>query len=102
MPVNLDGPVVKVGVWHRAHPTVLNNFAPFCAEDVNGAGAGGADRRMNQPTVIISADSSLAVPFELPFNSRLVASSAEPLKMQPGTADRSFGNNSFETPCSTL
>jgi hypothetical protein len=95
--------VVKVVVWHRAQPAALNSVAPFCAEGVSGAGAGGADRRMNNAKLTTSEDISLAVPVELPLEfSMLVASSDELLKTQPDAAERSFGKTSFETPCSTL
>ncbi len=32
MPVNFDIPVVRVAVWQRAQPTLLNRLAPFVAD----------------------------------------------------------------------
>ena len=64
---------------------------------------------MNAAKFTTSDDISDAVPMGVPklgllafWFSRLVASSGVPLKTQPGTALRSLGKFSLETPCSTL
>src|SRR5262249_13091560 len=79
-----------------------NNADPLCADDVSAAGAGGAVRRMNAAKLTVSDDRSETLPTGLPFTVRLVPSSGPGLKTQPGTAERSLGKTSFETPCSTL
>lgn len=91
------------GEWQSAQPMLLKAADPFCVEVVGAAGAGGADKRANAAKFTMSEDISEAVPLELPEPfCMFVASSGEPLKTQPGTAERSLGNSSLATPCSTL
>src|SRR5579863_3114071 len=78
-------------------------------DGVDGAGFAGADRRMNAAKFTMSDDISEFVPIVVPKLglpalglSRLVESSGEPLNTHPATALRSLGNNSLDTPCSTL
>src|SRR5262249_55452549 len=99
MPVNGDAPVLSVGVWHRAQPMLLNNAWPFCAEVESGAGIGGDDRRMKMANILVS---ELALPLSESPGGTGVLSSGVPLNTQPGTAARSLGKFSLETPCSTL
>ena len=46
MAADFDSPVVKVAVWHRAQPTLLNRLAPFDVDVDGDAGVGGARSRM--------------------------------------------------------
>src|ERR1700722_11325881 len=100
----MDAAVVSDVEWHSAHPTLLNKLLPFGAADACGAGCGGADNRAKIAKFTTSDDMVDAVPNgRRVFGSRsTVESSGVALKTQPGTAERSFGNISFETPCSTL
>ena len=77
--------------------------------DVWGLGVGGANRRMKAAKFAVSESISDAVPIAVPLFglallllTRLVESSGVSLNTQPRIADRSFGNNSLITPCSTL
>src|SRR5579864_4920430 len=109
MPVKIDCPVVSCGEWHSEQPMLANRLAPFCVDEVEGPGEGGAVNRLKAAKFAVSDDISEAVPtvvpkfelLELPFK-RFVESSGELLNTQPATALRSFGKSSFETPCSTL
>src|SRR5271169_3935011 len=109
MPVKTEAAVVREGEWHRVQPILLNRFAPFCVDGVGDAGVAGAESRMNAAKFSKSANISDTVPMGvlkfgllgLPFRMLLESSGVE-LNTQPGTALRSFGNNSVETPCSTL
>ena len=102
-PGERDEPVVNVGEWHSAQPTMLKSVRPFVAEAENAAGAGGAESRMKLAKLTMSDDISVVVPAWPPLALRiLVASSGDPLKTHPGVAERSFTKASFETPCSTL
>ena len=87
-----DFAVFKDGVWHNAQPMVLKRLEPFCADAMNGTGAGGADSRMNVAKFVTS--------LEPPAMG--VESSGVTLNTQPGTAERSFMKTTFATPCSTL
>src|SRR5580692_12226169 len=109
MPVKMEGPVERVGEWQRLQPIALNWAAPFNVDAVEGAGVGGAERRLKAAKFTMSEDISDSVPTAVPKLglrglglSRLVASSGDPLKTQPGTALRSLGKLSLDTPCSTL
>src|SRR5579859_27310 len=99
MPVNCDCAVVSEDEWHKTQPILLNNAWPFDAEADNGAGVGGAVRRMKMAKLVTSE-------FALPVSERSggvgVVSSGVALNTQPGTAARSLGKPSLETPCSTL
>ena len=61
-------------------------------------GVGGALSLMKRAKFITSDAAADA----LPLPARLVKSSGDGLNTQPDTALRSFGNSSFEMPCSTL
>src|SRR2546426_6221870 len=109
MPVKIEARVVSEGEWHRAQPILRKRFEPFCVGSVCGPGVGGADRRMKAAKFAVSDSISDAVPIVVPLFglallllTRLVESSGISLNTQPGIADRSFGNNSLVTPCSTL
>ncbi len=76
---------------------------------MDASGIGGASSRLNAAKFTTSDDISEAVPIDVPAFGLLafplrrgVASSGDPLNTQPVTALRSFGNTSFDTPCSTL
>jgi hypothetical protein len=95
----------ELGEWQRLQPMVLNTVAPFTVDGVDGAGVGGAERRMNAAKFTISDDISDTVPSVVPklgllefWFKMLVASSGDPLKTQPATALRSLGKFSLETP----
>src|SRR5581483_609519 len=109
MPVNCDAPVVREGEWQSAQPILLNKLAPFWVEGVGEAGVGGAESRIKAAKFTVSDDISEIVPSVDPklgllwFPLRiLLASSGVGLNRQPATAERSLGNTSLETPCSTL
>ena len=73
-------PVVRVEVWQRAQPTLLNRLAPFAVEVVCGPGVGGAERRMKAAKFTRSDDISASVPVGPPLSlTILVASSGDPL-----------------------
>jgi hypothetical protein len=87
MPVYGDCPVVSLGVWQSEQPIDENRAAPFCVDDVAGAGVGGAERRANNAKLTASEDISEAVPVLLPPSlSMCVLSSGVLLNTQPGTA----------------
>src|SRR6476469_1991807 len=97
IPVNRDGPVVRLDEWHRSHPTELNSAAPFCAEADKAIGTAGADSRMKFAKPTTSEDISPPVPTEFPVSlTSLVASSGDAALMQAD--ERSFSKTSFETP----
>src|SRR5260370_14773115 len=96
MPVNGDPAVVRDGVCHSGRPMLLKSDWPFNWELVLGVGVGGADSRMN------AAKFTTSDGVVLPPVPMFVWSSGVWLKMQPGTAERSLGNTSFDTPDSTL
>jgi len=64
IPVNGEFPVVSEAEWHSAHPTLVNRFAPFCAEAVKGAGVGGADSLIATEKLIRSEANSLPTPVD--------------------------------------
>src|SRR5258708_38146224 len=102
MPVNIDAAVGRLGEWQFAQLMLVNSDCPFWADADSGAGVGGAERRMKIVKLLTSDPVWTAVPVVPPLTVKLVESSGVGLNTQPGTADRSFGNPSFETPCSTL
>ena len=80
MAADFDSPVVRVEVWHRAQPTLLNRLAPFAADVDIVAGIGGPRSRMKAAKFTRSDDSCASVPIGLPVSvTILVASSGEPL-----------------------
>src|ERR1700734_1036598 len=102
MPVYGEAAVVSDVEWHKAQPTAENSFWPFFSEADAVFGAAGAESRMNAAKFTTSDDISETVPVWLPLYSITDASSGVALNTQPGTAERSFPNTSFATPCSTL
>src|SRR5712692_5933976 len=109
MALYCDLPVVRLAVWHRTQPILLNRAAPFISDAVAVVGAGGSDSRMKAAKFTVSAVISDAVPSVVPKLAlavlgfrMLVSSSGVPLNTQPETAARSLGNSSLATPCSTL
>src|SRR5215510_11038915 len=96
IPVKGDRAVCKVRLWHRAHPMASNKADPRAADGLIDVGVGGADSRMKAAKLTVSE--GLVVP-PAPM---LLESSGVGLKTQPGTADRSLGKSSLDTPCSTL
>src|SRR5260370_2005961 len=99
MPVNCDLAVLSVSLWHKTQPVLLNNFWPFNSEGVLVVGVGGAVRRMNMAKLVTS---EFALPVSEVLGGVGVVSSGVALNTQFGTAARSLGKPSFETPCSTL
>src|SRR5438046_3198137 len=100
MAADFARPVVRVEVWQRPQPTMLNRFAPFVVEAAVGPGAGGADSRMKAAKFTRSDDISASVPIGLPSEvSIFVLSSGVPLYTQSGVAARSLVKASLETPC---
>jgi hypothetical protein len=58
-------PVVKLGVWQKAHPAELNTFLPLAIDGappgVSGDGAGGASRRMKNANFSMALKASIVV-----------------------------------------
>src|SRR5580704_17112421 len=108
MPVKIDCADVSEVEWHSAHPTLVNTACPLVSEVELVVGAGGANNRANAAKLITCDERVEAVGGPLAVGRpcggprRLVESSGVALNTQPATADRSFGNASFDTPCSTL
>jgi len=101
--------VVRLSEWQSTQPIpgfelVPNSALPLSSDCVLVVGVGGAVNRMKAAKLTESADIWFAVPVVPPPTGlvMLVESSGVGLNTQPATADRSFGNPSLETPCSTL
>ena len=80
----------------------MNVARPFEMEGVSGAGVGGVSIRMKLANASMS---EMTAGFEVAVVAGVVkfcASLGVAVKRQPGVSSRSWGNNWFEMPISTL
>jgi hypothetical protein len=95
-------PVANEGVWQWTQPIFANVARPFSLDRVAVAGVGGASMRIKLANASMSEMTAGLEVAVVAGVVKLSASFGVAVKRQVGVSSRSWGNNWFEIPISTL